>query len=837
MDTTKDKIPEKPQLENPQPEKPLLETIISNITNGIKNKLSSIASKLSNNSSNDENVLDINKTFSSESIDVSAIIKHILALPTEFPHNILNSKAGHKFNELEFFQSNQDSNGTNNTQTNANSLFEKFNRTSTQLGKTLLQSIILEPTLDIDNILKHRQSIINTFAKHKELLQIRKTLETCSKLEKDILAMQMADTPEMEEVYKVVFFQFLPLQKLNYNELFLKLFYYFIIIFSPAYGVVAPFVFMFAPFIFMRYILKIPLSFDAFWGITKNMILGGTGFFTNLNKILNSGLGKAATAMVGGGCDDDKNGESNFSIKRMIISLAKWVVGFMCSSAGTYIYLGFMVFTYLYGIYNSTQVSITYNKIINMFHSRLNIISKWLKGAIEFYNMGLGFEFPELSGIIGEIKNLLDSKNPTVISLLSSSTFNDEPGLFSNKGIIIKTFKEFLDMKHLLLPFSKYMAHIDVWSSIGVWMQGGGLGGNRSLCNFIKGSQAPIVKGANVWNICCNVPVYNDVGLGGDAACISIDAGGVDGAGYAEDAGNTRDTKYNNLLITGPNGAGKSTYIKSVIECILLGQTVGVVPAKVFEFTPFKNIATYLNIPDCQGKESLFQAEMNRCYQQLQMLGEAEKQGDFSFNIMDEIFVSTNYQEGMSGAYAIIKKMCKLSKCLNIITTHFDVLAGMDEVQVSKKYFDIEIDENDNFKGDYKIRDGVSKKHMALKLLKKKGFDASIIEDAEYLYNKLQKQDISREQDIAREQDISREQDLKNPVRKPIITISQDNVKSQALAIESIVKEKQMQVDDTDKIEIIENATLANEALATESLDTDKGARGAEALDTEALVN
>ena len=69
-------------------------------------------------------------------------------------------------------------------------------------------------------------------------------------------------------------------------------------------------------------------------------------------------------------------------------------------------------------------------------------------------------------------------------------------------------------------------------------------------------------------------------------------------------------------------------------------------------------------------------------------------------------------------------------------------------MQVSKKYFDIEIDENDNIKGDYKIRDGVSKKHMALKLLKKKGFDATIIADAEYLYNFLEKKDIEDKKEV-----------------------------------------------------------------------------------------
>ena len=60
------------------------------------------------------------------------------------------------------------------------------------------------------------------FTKHPQRQVIRQLLFECSKLEKDILAMQMTDTPEMEEVYKVIFFDFLPLKQLNYNELFLN---------------------------------------------------------------------------------------------------------------------------------------------------------------------------------------------------------------------------------------------------------------------------------------------------------------------------------------------------------------------------------------------------------------------------------------------------------------------------------------------------------------------------------------------------------------------------------------------------------------------------------------
>ena len=48
----------------------------------------------------------------------NSIIKTILGLHVDFPLNILNTKSGHKYNELEFFQSNQDSNSSNNTKTN-----------------------------------------------------------------------------------------------------------------------------------------------------------------------------------------------------------------------------------------------------------------------------------------------------------------------------------------------------------------------------------------------------------------------------------------------------------------------------------------------------------------------------------------------------------------------------------------------------------------------------------------------------------------------------------------------------------------------------------------------
>jgi nicotinamide riboside kinase len=787
--------------------------------NTLYKKLESVIAFIKPSNNNDPNVIDLQQTFNSQNINVLPVIKKILNLPDNFPNNILHTKDGHKYNELEFFQSNLDSNITSID--NLVSFFQKFNKTQTKLGKHLLQSILLNPLhtpQDINNILLNRQLVIKNLIHSPNLTGIISRIKELNKLEQDILAMSIQDTPEMQEVYKIIFFEFKPLQGLNYNEIFQKIFCYFLIIFSPLYGVVSPFIFMFAPFILLRYVMKVPITFDIFWQIIKKMIFGGTGFFANLNKMFNSGIGSTVEGII--------NPEGGISVKSVVIWLAKLLVGFMNSSFGTYAYIGFIVISYIYGIYNSIQVSITYNKIINMFHSRLNIISTWLKECTNFYKMNVCLESNELIGIRNQIDILLT--HPTIRNLLEHKTFTHEPGIISNKGIIIKTFKEFLDaketMQKFIEPFSHYMAYIDVFTATSSWLREG-FNQSRSFCNYLCENPTPLVKGTAVWNICCDKPIYNNIQLGGHNPNVALDSDLLENSSkltvdnikkhnemknanieikdkvqeevpvvdeevpvvdeevpvVEEDVlvdaveevpaveeevpaveeevpaveeevpaveeqlqkGAEKIEKraerewFNNMLITGPNSSGKSTYIKSIIECILLGQTIGVVPAAEFQLTPFKNITTYLNIPDCQGKESLFQAEMNRCHQQLEMLENAEKQKEFSFNIMDEIFVSTNYQEGMSGAYAVINQLCKFNKCINIITTHFDVLANMQELKVDKQYFDIEIDEKDNITKDYKIKTGVSKKHMALKLLKKKGFNADIIKDAEYLYEKI----------------------------------------------------------------------------------------------------
>lgn len=817
----------------------------------IATKVESLLEWLKPGTNKDENVIDLQKTFSATGIDILPLVIKILELEAEFPTSRIKTPDGIKYHELEFFEANiSSSNQTNKEpQQNQESLFTRLDRTYTTLGSTLLKSMILQPyhtQQQIKNIVINRQNIIlelisNSKTNPNAFMQIQMTLEGLQKIEQELLVMSLEDTPEMEEVYKIIFFEIGPFKYLNYNSLFLKIFYYFMIIFSPLYGMIAPFIFIFAPFLFMKYILKIPIPLDTFLNIMKKMLFGGTGFMTMLDKMFNSQFGAGMQSNLF---------SDGISIKGVVFWLVRMAISILNSNLGGYAYVAFIVVSYLYGIYNSLQVSITFNKIINMFHSRMNILAKWLRGCIQLYKMNVCFNATELTPILAHIESLLG--NELVQMLLENEVFIKEPGLISDKGIIIKCFRLFLDAKKegrdIIAPFARYLAYVDVFMALGTWLREQD---DRCPATFILDSNYPIIQGTDLWNLACKQPIYNNVSLGNvsledisleidslentaigdivlddnndnmldkntssdleesnsqesrqqEAIDYTISSNNIDSSNIEEEFSQKEDkleelekldeldkqnkTNYekieetsksnntikefqntsssdneeknnntncqksikteikntkdiiNNIIITGPNGSGKSTYIKSITECVILAQTVGLVPAREFSLTPFTHISTYLNIPDCQGKESLFQAEMNRCYQQLETLRTAEKAGEFSFNIMDEIFVSTNYQEGMSGAYAVINQLCRFNKCLNIITTHFDKLANLEDLQISRKYFDIELGEDGQVSRDYKIRDGVSRKHMALKLLRNRGFSEELVKDAERFYTKI----------------------------------------------------------------------------------------------------
>ena len=175
-----------------------------------------------------------------------------------------------------------------------------------------------------------------------------------------------------------------------------------------------------------------------------------------------------------------------------------------------------------------------------------------------------------------------------------------------------------------------------------------------------------------------------------------------------------------NIIITGPNAAGKSTFIKTILINVLLAQTISLSTSSNMNFTIFKNLNSYLHIPDTKGKESLFEAEMNRSLNYIKYL--KTNKNDKSLIIMDELFSSTNSEEGIEAAKIVCKEMTKYKSNLTLLTTHYFELSTLEkDTNKFKNYkFKIDRDEKNDIIFTYKIEKGFSKDYIALELFSKK---------------------------------------------------------------------------------------------------------------------
>lgn len=606
------------------------------------------------------------------------------------------------YRELEFFTSNDPSGQTP-------SLFQRLDTTSTVSGSLYLANHLLNHTDNLET-LHQRQNTIQYFSTLStgESGRLTALINEFKAAEPDLYWLTGKKTAEMSEVLQILFFNQPWNQFLNTNDQFTCLYYYFIMIFNPIWGVFGPILIFFIPYVFTRYVMKIEIPLDFYLQSLKSTLFGDQFFkmFKMAQKVY-QGVTATASALHTG----------SDSLKSFVVNK---IFEIITSEFGRWVYLGIVIGCYLWSIYNQCLTTYNYNKLINFLHVKLNRVRQLITSvntAIQitgFSRSTTGRSIadsgcPVYTRLQNECLAALNT-NEVIKYIREQATFTQTPGILSNKGAIIKAYYLLDKDPTILRPFIEFMAYLDTWTSMARH--------SASWCipTYNPISEYPQLEIRECFSPACQPCITNDVHLLAKGS--------------------------QNMLLTGPNGSGKSTYLKSVMSAVILAQTIGIAPAESMQFTPFAHLSTYLNIPDCQGKESLFQAEMTRCHDHLAMLKDLESQpGKFSFNIMDEIFVSTNYLEGMSGAYAVIKSLGQLNNSLHIITTHFDKLTNPEQPIPGYvyKHFTISTDPADEsvIQKDYKLRDGVNRKHMALHLLKLRGFDSTLITDAREMYDRL----------------------------------------------------------------------------------------------------
>jgi DNA mismatch repair ATPase MutS len=366
---------------------------------------------------------------------------------------------------------------------------------------------------------------------------------------------------------------------------------------------------------------------------------------------------------------------------------------------------GIYLFMYFQNIYYSMQSSSNTNKIINIIHEKMNKMNKYIILTNKIRELCNSNSLDDIKSYV----NCISVKDDLNIydEYFNFPVFNKDPNLFSNKGKILTVFKKFKKNKDPMVNVFHYSGTIDAILSIHSLLENSNVENPYCVTKYIQSSEQPSINIKNIWH------PYLDKSSSDNTVKNNIDI-------------------KNNILITGPNAAGKSTFIKSVILNIIMSQTIGISSSEKFEMTPFKLIETYLHIPDSKGSSSLFEAEMFRSKEYIEKIKSLDK-NDFSFIVLDEIFSSTNYVEGFSGAYSILKKISSFNNTLSITTTHYTDLEILEKDtggKIVNYKFEVDHDKNNEIIFNYELKRGVSRQYIALELLKKNGFDDDVIENA-----------------------------------------------------------------------------------------------------------
>ena len=525
-----------------------------------------------------------------------------------------------------------------------NGVFSKIDNTLTLPGKIYLQYVITNPSYD-DTLIK-KQNFIKYDSNHTDVLE---HINLCKTIDRDIIWFMNKRNKDEQQYLDLVLFTHKYATFLNHCLPIITLLNIFKLWIVPLQLVISPVLVLIAPFIILRYYIKLKISISYYLRLLKFLL---------------------------------------YDIKKMKIINGKTKLWTILSVMGSICAFG-------QNIWSNLQLCSKIHSLTDIIHEKLSNISKIIEKVSLMSKKFIKHDF-------------LQFKPKYSYSYLKNSIFQKKSSIFRDKGRIIWSYSKFIYEFAGFREWLLYFAKVDAYMAIGVLSRKS----NWQFSRYIFDTNCtPYIHIKKMWHPMITDSKTNNMHVG---------------------------VKYpNNMMITGPNAGGKSTYIKNVLLCILLSQTLTISPCVSIRFTPFHIIESYIHIADEEGHESLFEAEMYRCRHYLDIL--AKHKNKYSFIVMDELFNSTTPIDGISGAYGILKKIGKYKNNISCITTHFQYLTRLERKTNSFSNYKMFVHkELDKIIYPYKLHRGISNQYIALELLSKKGFDKSIIKQAITTRNKIQ---------------------------------------------------------------------------------------------------
>ena len=189
------------------------------------------------------------------------------------------------------------------------------------------------------------------------------------------------------------------------------------------------------------------------------------------------------------------------------------------------------------------------------------------------------------------------------------------------------------------------------------------------------------------------------------------------------------DIKFNkNIIVTGPNASGKTTILKSILINVILTQQFGCGFYDLAKIKPYKYIHCYLNIPDTSGRDSLFQSEVRRCKEILDIVN--NHKNDSHLCIFDELYSGTNPEEAIVSSTAFMEFLVKNKSVSSMLTTHFiDVCENLkNNKNITNYHMDV-TKNNNKIKYNYLFKKGISNIKGGINILCDMNYPTEIIQN------------------------------------------------------------------------------------------------------------
>ncbi len=130
------------------------------------------------------------------------------------------------------------------------------------------------------------------------------------------------------------------------------------------------------------------------------------------------------------------------------------------------------------------------------------------------------------------------------------------------------------------------------------------------------------------------------------------------------------------LVITGENGSGKSTFLRSMaINSVFMAQTLGIAAAESFRLRPFNHFDSLLEKRDTKGRSS-YEVETDAA---VRVISNTRSLGKYyqSLIIADELFRTTNEQDGSRGSKFLVQKIAEQPQVALLVSTHYRSLTNL----------------------------------------------------------------------------------------------------------------------------------------------------------------